>query len=469
MLFEKLVDNANYLWDDYINHQFVHDLVSEKLNKNKFKNYLEQDYIYLKGYNECFKLIAKECSDEFELNYFTECSAIESEMKIYQDYMLDLTDIHPSKTTNEYLNYMYEIMIHGTHLQKIIVILPCIVGYGFIAKDLAVKEIDKNNYYKKWIDLYQSEEFTWPVRDLITIVNSYEVTKEELTELQEIFNYVCKLEIKFFNQALEPQKVGVLTIAGSDCSGGAGIQADIKTISANGAYAASVITAITAQNTMGVTAIENVATKMVEEQMDAVLSDLDIKAIKIGMLADEKVIQAISNKLNTNIPVILDPVMVAKDNTKLINDLAINDLVKYLFPKAFLVTPNIVEASKLLNMEIDNETKMKKACLKLSQMGCKNVLLKGGHLKADQLVDVLYANEEFYVFYKKRIPTKDTHGTGCSLSSAIATNIAKGLCIEKAVELAIDYVYAGIKLNYSVGRGCSPINHFHEQLGRYYE
>lgn len=469
MLFNKLVANTNGLWDDYINHQFAYELLQDKISKEKFKNYLEQDYIYLTGYNECFKVIEKECTDQFEQQYFAACVAIESEMTMYENYQIDVTKVRASNVTKQYLNYMYEIMTTGTHLEKIVVIFPCIVGYGYIGQKLASNVVKPTSYFKTWIDLYKSEDFSWPVADLIKILNRYQVTEDEAVKLQKIFNRVCQLEIEFFNQAFAPVKPQVLTIAGSDSSGGAGIQADIKTISANGGYAASVITAITAQNTQGVNSVEKVSKQMVIDQLSAIKSDLQLNAIKIGMLADSELITAVSSNLPKEVQVVLDPVMVAKDGTYLINESAITSLVTELFPKVNLITPNIVEASQLLGIKITTEDDMKKACKDMVKLGCSNILLKGGHLVGNQLVDVLYANNEFYTFKKERIITKNTHGTGCSLSSAIATNLAKGYPIEKAVETAIDYVYDGIVMNYEVGSGCSPINHFHQKLGWYHE
>ncbi len=468
MLFEKLIDNSNGRWHDYINHQLIFTVVTETTIEAKFKNYLEQNYYYFCKYLKCYEQMDLENSCVYNQNS-NDCFTFDLEQLMYEKFELDLKNVQPSMITSQYLNYLYEIMATGSMLEKNIVIWTRIIGMGFTANNLLKKGEGEKSYLKDWIDFYQSDEVSCNAKIALKIMNSLNPSDKEYQKIQEIFNNICKFEIKMLNQALSPVKPNVLTIAGSDSSGGAGIQADIKTISANGGYAASVITALTAQNTQGVSAVFNVDPDLVLSQLNAVQDDLDIAAIKIGMLSQQEIIKVVSAGLNPNIKVVLDPVMVAKDNTFLIDKSAINDLVKYLFPKAFLITPNIVEASQLLGIEITNEDEMKVACEKLSTLGCPNVLLKGGHLNANQLVDVLYTNNQFYFYKKERIFTKDTHGTGCSLSSAIATNLAKGLELNHAVKRAIDYVYDGIIMNYQVGSGCSPINHFHQKWGRYHE
>ncbi len=470
MLFKQLVTGSNGKWDDYINHHFVHELMNGTLSPYKFKHYVEQDFQYLESYNKCFKVLENQSTNQFEQEYFKKSIAVESELSMYHRYEIELTKLQPSTTTMNYINYLNQIMVDQDHLAKLIAIAPCIIGYGMIGQKIAEINMQEiNSYFIPWIEVYQSTEFNWAVKDLIAIINNYQVTEVELVKLQQIFDNVCQLEITFFNQALAIAKPQVLTIAGSDCSGGAGIQADIKSISANGGYAASVITAITAQNTQGVNAIYELEPEIIQTQLKAIFNDLSIKVIKIGMIANKEIMQLISKELPSDIPVVLDPVMVAKDKTLLITKEAINELQHYLISKADLITPNIEEAQVLLDKEIVDVESMQEACIELTKLGCKNVLLKGGHLTSKQLVDVLYAKDQFYLFAKTRIETKDTHGTGCSLSSAIATNLAKGYKLECAVEKAINYVYDGIVLNYQIGSGCSPINHFHQKCGGAYE
>lgn len=258
-----------------------------------------------------------------------------------------------------------------------------------------------------------------------------------------------------------------VTIAGSDSAGGAGIQADIKSFAARGVYGASVITAVTAQNTMGVSAVHNVPTEIVAKQIDAVFDDLDVGAVKIGMVSSVEIIQVIAQKLaEFEIKnVVLDPVMVAESGDSLIEQEAVEEIVSQLFPKALVVTPNLHEAAKLLKTEIaKNKEEMKKQALQLSEMGSENVIVKGGHSGENQACDVLIHDKNEYWFCHPFVETQNTHGTGCSLSSAIAAEIAKGEKIVKATEIAKEWLHGAIansdKLN--VGKGCGPVNHFYK-------
>lgn len=255
----------------------------------------------------------------------------------------------------------------------------------------------------------------------------------------------------------------VLTIAGSDSSGGAGIQADLKTFAANGVYGASVITAVTAQNTKRVYNIQGIKPEIVQNQIEAVLDDIKIDAIKIGMVFNESIIHAIYNTLiKYDIQkIVLDPVMVSTSGKRLLDKKAENSLVEYLFKLAYVITPNIPEAEALTNKDIVNTEDMKEACLIIKESGVKSVLLKGGHLNK-KAIDVLLHNDKFYYFEKEKINTNNTHGTGCTLSSAIASNLAKGYKLTDAVGKAKDYLTNAISNSYSVGKGNGPVNHFFE-------
>lgn len=252
-----------------------------------------------------------------------------------------------------------------------------------------------------------------------------------------------------------------LTIAGSDSSGGAGIQADIKAMSANGVYAMSVITAVTAQNTNGVNHIQVLDSITVKKQIEAIFDDIKVDSIKIGMVSNETIINTIYDTLmQYHLPqIVLDPVMVSTSGSCLLNESSIEALVEKLFPIATVITPNIQEAEKLVNMNIECEQSMKVACDKLSKLGCKNVLLKGGHLK-DTAVDMLYSNGEYYTFNQNKINNPNTHGTGCTLSSAIAANLSKGDTLVKAIEKAKNYVTGAITYGFKIGNGIGPTNHF---------
>lgn len=259
----------------------------------------------------------------------------------------------------------------------------------------------------------------------------------------------------------------VLTIAGSDCSGGAGIQADIKTISALGAYAASAITAITVQNTCGVTGIHPVPPAYVKAQIDAVMTDIRPRAIKIGMINDVEIVKAIAEAIRCYRPefVVLDPVMVSTSGCKLIEDSAIEALTSLLMPLATIITPNLSEAEVLVGRPVSNVQAMEEAAEDLLKLGCSAVLVKGGHLADGGMCDVLRLNNETiaHQFTAQKVESHNTHGTGCTLSSAIATYLALGEPIVEAVHKAKDYVFRGILsgCDVHIGEGHGPLNHFY--------
>ena len=258
----------------------------------------------------------------------------------------------------------------------------------------------------------------------------------------------------------------VLTIAGSDSGGGAGIQADIKTVSALGCYGMSVITALTAQNTLGVTGIHSVPPAFVKAQLDAVLQDIRPLAIKIGMVHSPELVAVIAETLRKypDIPVILDPVMVATSGDRLIAQETVKHIVAELFPLSALITPNLDEATLLANMPIATVNDMQTAGNIIMQQGCNALLLKGGHLQQDQLTSLLFtADGTIEHFTSQKIETKNMHGSGCTLSSAIAAYIARGETLAQAVALAQDYVHGAILHGKDVttGNGHGPLNHFY--------
>ncbi|MEH2526430.1 MULTISPECIES: bifunctional hydroxymethylpyrimidine kinase/phosphomethylpyrimidine kinase [unclassified Bradyrhizobium] len=257
-----------------------------------------------------------------------------------------------------------------------------------------------------------------------------------------------------------------LTIAGSDSSGGAGIQADLKTFAALGVYGASVITALTAQNTSGVSGIHQVPAEFVTAQIDAVFSDLDVGAVKIGMVAQPSVIDAIVAGLNRWSPkhVVLDPVMVATSGDRLLAAEAVDALRTKLVPLASVITPNLPEAAALLDEGVAaDEAAVEQQGRRLLALGCKAVLIKGGHGEGAESIDYLIDSTGVTALAAPRIATKNTHGTGCSLSSAIAAGLAKGEGMETAVRNAKAWISAAIAAadRFSVGHGHGPIHHFH--------
>ncbi|QRV22742.1 bifunctional hydroxymethylpyrimidine kinase/phosphomethylpyrimidine kinase [Marinomonas foliarum] len=258
----------------------------------------------------------------------------------------------------------------------------------------------------------------------------------------------------------------VLTIAGSDSGGGAGIQADIKAMSATGSFACSVITAITSQNTLGVSAIFPIPLDHVASQLDAVFTDLNVAAVKIGMLADVSIIKVVAAKLRQYQPqhVVIDPVMVATSGDLLLKHSAISALKETLLPLADIVTPNLPEAAALTNRAVpQSEVEMNDMMADLRALGAKAVLLKGGHLETDENSnDLLITQDGFELLSAKRLFTKNTHGTGCTLSSAIASYLAQGNSLQQSVQLGKQYITGAIAHadELDIGQGHGPVHHF---------
>ena len=251
-----------------------------------------------------------------------------------------------------------------------------------------------------------------------------------------------------------------LTIAGSDSSGGAGIQADIKTMTVNGVYAMSVITALTAQNTTGVRSVMNVTPEFLEEQMDCVFTDIRPDAVKIGMLPSAELMRAVAGKLREYgaVRIVVDPVMVATSGSRLMEEDAVQVMKEELFPLADVITPNLPEAEVLSGRTIVTEQEMEDAAAWIGQTCRTAVLLKGGHQRNDAN-DLLYRDGSLRWFRGKRIMNPNTHGTGCTLSSAIAANLAKGFSLEESVERAKEYLSGALADQLDLGKGSGPVNH----------
>ncbi len=252
-----------------------------------------------------------------------------------------------------------------------------------------------------------------------------------------------------------------LTIAGSDSSGGAGIQADLKTFAAFGVYGASVITALTAQNTVGVRAIAEVAPDFIAQQIDAVIEDLEVGAAKTGMLARVPVIEAVAERLRARpMPyLVVDPVMVSTSGDALLEPDAVASLRERIIPLATLLTPNLREAEVLTGRPVTNPAQMRDAARALLDTGARAVLVKGGHLSGDA-IDVLYDGREFREYAAPQIPTRSTHGTGCTLSAAITACLARGFALDEAVAAAKRYITRAISTAPGIGHGAGPVNHF---------
>ena len=253
----------------------------------------------------------------------------------------------------------------------------------------------------------------------------------------------------------------ILTIAGSDSGGGSGIQADLKTIQSLGGYGMSVVTALTAQNTLGIKSILPVDPDFVALQMDAVLEDIGADCIKIGMLANAGIVRVVAEKIAKHRieKVVIDPVMSSTDGNILLDERGREALVRELFPLGYVVTPNIPESEILTKKKIGGVPDMKKAARRIRKMGPKNVLIKGGHLE-EAPVDILHDGYEDYEFYSQRAVTRHTHGTGCTLASALATFLAQGLPLMESIDKAKRYLYRALRFSLPLGRGIGPANHY---------
>ncbi len=252
-------------------------------------------------------------------------------------------------------------------------------------------------------------------------------------------------------------------MAGSDCSGGAGIQADLKTFAAHGVYGMSVVVSVVAENTSRVIDIQDISPDIIKKQMEAVFEDIEVNAVKVGMLSGRECMEAVSCKLREYRPgnVVIDPVMLAKGGHALMRENALEYFIKELIPLAGVLTPNIPEAEAITGMRIGTGKELERAAEIMLGMGAENVLIKGGHREGDA-EDVLFDGKSFYSFTTRRIDTKNTHGTGCTFSSAIASNLALGMDVRRAVQRAKEYVTTAIEHSLDIGRGHGPTHHFYE-------
>jgi hydroxymethylpyrimidine/phosphomethylpyrimidine kinase len=253
----------------------------------------------------------------------------------------------------------------------------------------------------------------------------------------------------------------LLTIAGSDSGGGAGIQADLKTFHAFGCYGMSVLTAITAQNTLGVQGVHDVPADFVAMQLESVVTDIGVDAAKTGMLSNADIIRALSKKIRElGIPhLVVDPVMRAKSGDPLLKQEAQSALIEEIIPLAEVITPNLPEAEALAGMLIKTKDEMKTAARRIHQKGAKSVLVKGGH-RAEDATDILFDGQTFTEFFAEKIPTQNTHGTGCTYSAAIAANLALGKSLPEAVAISKKFITSAIKSSLKLGGGIGPLNHF---------
>lgn len=256
----------------------------------------------------------------------------------------------------------------------------------------------------------------------------------------------------------------LLTIAGSDCSGGAGIQADLKTFSAYGVFGMSVIVSVVAENTARVISIQNITPEIISDQIDAIYEDIGTDAVKIGMLSDRDCMEAVAYKLKQYRPehIVIDPVMYAKNGSPLMKQEAVGTLIRDILPLADILTPNIPEAERITGITIESMQDMEEAAKRIADQGVRHVLIKGGHSLGDEATDILYDGQQMYYFTEKRIHTLNTHGTGCTYSSAIAAGLALSGNLQEAVKQAKAYVTTAIRHSLNLGSGPGPTHHFYD-------
>ena len=255
----------------------------------------------------------------------------------------------------------------------------------------------------------------------------------------------------------------ILTIAGSDSGGGAGIQADLKSIHANGGFGLSAITSVTAQNTREVVRAFDLPTDLIDDQIDAIFSDFDVAALKTGMLSSTEIVETVAKQLREYSPrnIVIDPVMLSKSKYPLLKPDAVECLKAGVFPLATVITPNVPEAELLADCEIQTLDDAKAAAKVIQKYGCQSVLVKGGHLLGEKSTDVLYTDGAFTLYEAERIETKNTHGTGCTYSAAIATHLGLGKNLVDAIQSAKDYITNAIRYSLDIGGGHGPTNHFY--------
>ena len=478
-------------------YAFIQQMLDGTLPQEQFVRYLQQDKIYLKEYSRDLYALADMMTDKAEGDFFRTTAREGMESENAMQAMLSerfgiQSDPLPVATTLRYTNFLRHYTDTADVPIALAAVLPCYWVYNEVGKYLVAQHIDETNPYKEWIQTYGSEEMSQATDYVVALIDRFaaDCSQEKQAAMRRIFAEGCALELDFFaigveedseKRIVESNQLGenfqfsilnsqlkrVLTIAGSDSGGGAGIQADIKSISANGCFATSAITAITAQNTLGVNAVEGLSIDIIEGQIEAVLSDIGTDSVKIGMLHSAEVVKCVARMLRRyNIKdVVLDPVMVSTSGHKLIEDSAIELMRTELIPLARVITPNIPEAEILLGEPIERQGDLPSAARRLAGMYGVSVLLKAGHLVNDELIDIFYNREtdELIELSAQRVETPNTHGTGCTLSSAFAAQLAKGLPLTEAARAAKAYINAAIVhgANYTIGHGHGPVAHFY--------
>eukprot|EP01080_Neovahlkampfia_damariscottae_P001917 gene1917-1057_t len=487
---EHLLQNIEDILNNMYELPFIVEMINGSLSKQKFVHYLEQDSCYLKDYSRGWLIMASKSDSKEEINLFCDFSKsiFEEEILLHKKYIDENKTIEQSPNCLLYTSYLLRVAHERPIYESLSAYLSCFWVYEIIGKYILKKSI-QNNPFKEWIDSYSSDEYSSSGVDILNLMNKYASTLNDDQKSKCIDHFVkCTyMEYLFWESAyrmdnfnfksnINIKPICVATIAGSDSGGGAGIQADLNTFHSHNVFGTTIITALTAQNTKGVFHVEKISTESIEQQFQAIKSDIKIKAIKIGMLFDSDIILSVSKYIiDLEIPIILDPVMISTSGSKLLKDESISKLCDHLIPIATLITPNIDEAKHLLSKinestfsikELKTVEDVKTGAKLLSEnLKVKNVLIKGGHLNINDgfVYDVLYESDlnEFSIFQNEFVDNNNTHGSGCSLSASIASNMALGLNLKNSVEKSIKYIHKAISNGFKIGSSeYGTLNHF---------
>ena len=449
------------------------------LPQEQFHFFKVQDILYLKEFSRGLAMIGEQ-EPTYHEKFITWSKGVNEELNVLQNkYKTELVNAEKSPTNLLYTSFLMKIIAENKFYKSLASFYACHWIYYKVGQHL-YKISSKSNPYQEWIEFYHSEDFAKIVKEYKSILYKTieNLNEDQVKECIECFRLTSKMEFKFWDSAynyeawpfqeikFRHKPICVLAIAGSDSSGGAGIQADLNTFHSHKVVGSSLITAITAQNSLGVSGILGITADLIEKQMKSVFEDYDIKAVKIGMIYDKEIIKCVANYLKSlkGVKIVVDPVMISTSGCSLIKDESLSSICEEIFPLADIITPNIPEAVELVNAIQNNDIKkieslndMRECAKKISDFyKIKSVLIKGGHLKInDKAIDLLFIKSEQkeHFFEKKYLFSKNTHGTGCSLSSAIAANLGKGYSLISAIKCAKNYVFDAINKGYKLGKG----------------
>jgi len=498
MLFSKeIIESITPLLDQIFSHDWTIEMIEGTLPTDKFRGYIIQDAIYLHHFLRVLAIVASKCSVTENMQQILKflSDTIPSEVHMQEGYFKELgippleemlQDLDIQSPNNfMYCTFLKEVSTMGSFAEGLCAAFAC--PYVYMVVGQHIKEHAKpNNPYCRWINEYADPSFCEAVQQMAKIIDQegLNLSRKQRNVCRSHFVRASQMEYLFWDGAYKQQTWPmlhssmmsqsrmpcVLTIAGSDSGGGAGIQADLNTFTANRVFGTTAIAALTAQNSQGIQNIHVPPSEFLIDQINSVLSDMDVQVVKIGMLHDQEVIEKVAHRLKSeNVKIILDPVMVATSGGRLLKDAALDILVSKLLPITYCITPNIDETESLLKVlhapfsSVNSIEAMERAARYVSEH-CKIpfVLVKGGHLPFSQrCVDVLYdlENDRIHMLEGPFFNTPNTHGSGCSLAAAVAANLANGFPMLESVANAKKYVSGAIQRGVSIGKGCGTLNH----------